>query len=82
MTMKPYAQYKNDGTLWRAGRSIIGLCAAWNHATNPALLMTDADHDRSRIYARAVMARMCRLGFVFGRDYRELSNGMLWPMAR
>jgi hypothetical protein len=44
--------------------------------------MAEADHDRSRIYARAIMARMRRLGFVFGRDYRELSNGMLWPMAR
>jgi hypothetical protein len=44
--------------------------------------MTDADHDRSRIYARAIMARMRRLGFAHGRDYRELSNGMLWPMAR
>jgi hypothetical protein len=80
--MKPYAQYKANGALWRAGRSIVGLCAAWNHATNPELLMTDDDHDRSRTYARAIMARMRRLGFVIGRDYRELSNGMLWPMAR
>ena len=80
--MKPYAQYKSNGTLWRAGHSIIGLCSAWNHATNPNLLMTDADHDRSGIYALAIMARMRRLGFAYGRDYRELSNGMLWPMAR
>lgn len=80
--MKPYAQYRADGTMWRAGRSILGLCAAWNHATNPARPMSDKDHARSRVYARAITARMRRIGFVYGRDYRELSNGMLWPMAR
>lgn len=79
--MQKFAQYKTNGTLWRAGRSILGLCAAYNHATNPALLMSDAEHKRSFIYARAIKARMSRMGFVYGKHYRELNDGQLWPLA-
>jgi len=34
--MKPYAQYRSNGSLWRAGNTILGLCSAYNHATNPS----------------------------------------------
>ena len=78
--MHAYAQYKSNGTLWPAGRSILGLCAAWNHATKPDRYMTDDQHARSNIYARAIKNRMKRLGFQYGRDYLELSNGTLWPL--
>lgn len=78
--MKPFAQYRNNGTLWRAGRGIWGLCAAYNHATNPAAFMTDGEHQRSRVYARAIMGRMKRLGAIYGVHYRETSNGSLWPL--
>jgi hypothetical protein len=80
--MRAYAQYRSDGTLWRAGKSILGLCAAWNHATDPARLMTDSEHQRSNIYARAIKGRMTRLGYRYGSDYKELSSGMLWPLNR
>lgn len=78
--MKPYAQYKSDGSLWKAGKSILGLCAAYNHATSPSRLMSDFEHKRSYIYARAIKARMTRLGYKYGIHYREKSNGTLWPL--
>ena len=78
--MHPYAQYQSDGALWRAGRTIYGLCAAWNHATNPSCPMTDAEHRRSYAYARAIKARMARMGYRYGVHYRELSCGALWPV--
>ena len=78
--MKPFAHYKTSGQLWRAGISIMGLCSAWNHATNPARAMSDEQHKRSFTYARAIKARMARLGYQYGKHYRELSNGSLWPI--
>ena len=71
-----------DGTLWRAGKTTWSLCAAWNHATNPALPMTDHEVARARQYARAIKNRMARLGYTYGNDYVELSNGMLLPKRR
>lgn len=78
--MHAYAQYKSNGALWRAGHHVYGLCAAWNHATNPGRPMTDAEHARANAYARAIKARMARLGIAFKRDYIELDNGALWPI--
>lgn len=76
----PFIQRKSSGSIWRAGQTILGLCAAWNHATNPSLPMTDREHGKSRQYARAIKNRMTRLGIVYGKDYKELSNGSLWPI--
>lgn len=78
--MQKFAQYKTNGSLWKAGQTILGLCAAYNHATNPALLMTDREHKRSFAYARAIKSRMSRLGFEYGKHYRELNDGQLWPL--
>lgn len=79
--MKPYAQYRSDGKLWSAGSTILGLCAAWNHATNPAVLMTDDEHKRSAAYARAIKARMDRLGYRRAMDYTEDGiTGKFWPL--
>lgn len=80
--MKPYAQYRANGRLWRAGRTVYGLCAAWNHATNPGRPMSDAEHFRSTLYARAIICRMVRLGIRHGTHYIELSDGRLWPQGR
>ena len=73
--------HKVSGRLWRAGHTVYGLCSAWNHATNPALPMTDHEHMRSNQYARAIRHRMLKLGFSHGRHFRELSTGALWPIA-
>ena len=76
-----FLQHKQDtGRLWKAGKGIFGLCAAWNHATNPSLPMTDREHHRSRQYARAIKNRMLASSYLLGRDYIELSNGELWPI--
>ena len=81
--MKPYLiYYQVSGKLWPAGDHIYGLCSAWNFATNPARPMNDTDHSRACTYARAIKNRMSKLGFVEGKHYRELSNGILWPLER
>jgi hypothetical protein len=79
---RPFIQRKSSGRMWLAGRTILGLCAAYNHATRPSLLMTEAEHTRADQYARAVKNRLARLGFAEGLDWREMSTGSLWPIAR
>jgi len=71
---------RDDGCLWKAGRTVLGLCSAWNYATNPSLYLTDAEHQRSSIYARAIKERMARLGIQYGTHYIERSDGSLWPI--
>jgi hypothetical protein len=78
--MKPYVVYKSSGKLWKAGKGVFGLCSAYNYATNPTKPMTDQEHKRSFVYARAIMNRMIRIGFKHEIHYRELSNGALWPL--
>jgi hypothetical protein len=44
--------------------------------------MSDAEHFRSTLYARAIICRMVRLGIRHGTHYIELSDGRLWPQGR
>ena len=74
---RPYCQYKSNGKIWVAGHSGWGLCAAWNHATSPSRLMTDAEHAKSIRYARAIMNRIKRENV----RYCETENGTLFPLA-
>lgn len=78
----PFLDRSTDGKFMRANNGIWSLTVAWNCATNPALPMTDHEHHRARQYARAIKGRMARLDYTISRDYRELSNGMLWPKVR
>ena len=79
--MKAFVQYKTDGTLWRAGNTVLGLCAAWNHATNPAAPMTAEEHKKASAYARAIKNRMCRLGLKYGVHFKESSyTSALFPI--
>lgn len=78
----PFLDRREGGQARKAGRTVYGLCSAWNHATAPYLPMTEHEHARSSQYARAIKNRMARLGFTYGHDYKELSNGSLWPLAR
>jgi hypothetical protein len=80
--MKPYAVYKSNGKLWKAGHGVFGLCSAYNHATNPAKPMCEADHKRSFVYARAIKNRMKKKGFIYGVHYVELNDGSLFPQKR
>ena len=77
-----HIQHRSNGTIWKAGDSILGLCAAYNHATDPGAFLSEHEHKRTRQYARAIKNRMKRLGFTYGPDYTEWSNGMLWPLNR
>ena len=76
-----WVQRKADGTIWRAGHHIWGLCAAWNHATRPYIPLTESDHNRSAVYARACTNRMIRQGYVYSVHFTEFSNGMRWPLS-
>ena len=75
-----FIQRLSTGSIWRAGHTVYGLCAAHNHATEPDVPMTEREHRRSRQYARAIRGRMKALGYQYGLDYKELTNGMYWPI--
>ena len=78
----PYAVLRENWHIWKAGHDTLGLCSAWNHATQPSRLLTEREHVRAQRYARAIRNRMRRIGLTLGRDYIELSNGELWPILR
>ena len=78
--LRPYVCYHSDGSIWKAGKHIFGLCSAWNHATNPAYPMSEEEHKRSFTLARAIRNRMDRLYARENIHYRELSDGSLWPI--
>lgn len=78
--MKTYVQYRSNGSIWQAGKTIYGLCAAYNHTTNPAIYLTDREHKQSFAYARAIKNRMARLGYAYGTHYTEFTNGSIWPI--
>ena len=61
--------------------TLAELLNAWNDATNPAAYRSDEEHEANRAVARQMKTELDRR-FVFGRDYREFSNGMLWPISR
>jgi len=79
--MKPYAQYTPNGKLWKAGKTIWSLCAAYNHATSPSRLMTEDEHKRSNVYARAIRNRVRRMGYRYGTHYTEMFNGAWCPCS-
>ena len=62
-------------------RTISELCSTYNYATNPAAFRNDHEHNRNGALARAVKARMRRLGLRPGRDYIEsYSSGRYRPV--
>ena len=71
---------RSNGSIWYAGNDIWGMCSAWNHATNPSILLDDHAHLRSAQYAKAIKNRMKKLGAIYKVHYIELSNGSLWPI--
>lgn len=77
---REFLVHKSDGSIWKAGKDIWGLCSAWNHATNPGTFLTESDHSRASQYARAITNRMRKLGYMYKVHYIELSNGSLWPI--
>ena len=52
------------------------LATAYNRATAPSVMRTDAEHERCKARARAVLARL-RAEFVAGVDYTETEDGVI-----
>ena len=59
---------------------IIPLINTYNESSSPSVPRTDAEHTAERQRARIALASI-RRNYVEGRDYRELSNGALWPVS-
>ncbi len=59
---------------------LIALINTYNESSSPSVPRTDEEHaierDRARIALRSI-----KRNFIEGRDYRELSNGALWPIG-
>ena len=59
--------------------SLVGLINIYNEATAPYVMRTDEEHERCLAIAKEALAAI-RSRFTLGRDYQELSNGMLWTV--
>ena len=58
------------------------LIAEWNQVTDPTAFRTDDEHDVCKARAREIDAELKRRDFRLGRDWKEYSNGMRWPIYR
>lgn len=79
MSATTYARYRGSGSIrtradWYA---VIGLCKAYNDATNPTVMRTAHAHHRCDQYARAILKRMAKLDIRPGREYRQDQDGRL-----
>ena len=83
--MKTTNKYKlcrhKDGSIWKAGHGIYGLCSAYNHATDPADYRSEHEHIRMNAYARAIKNRIKRNGFTLDMHYSESGSGCYWPQS-
>lgn len=59
--------------------NLIALINTYNEASCPWVLRSDAEHEFENARARTAL-KSIRRNYIEGRDYRELSNGSLWPM--
>lgn len=66
----------------RAGNprpDLIELINTYNEATDPGAYRSDEEHEVERTRARAALSAI-RQYYMYGVDYKELSNGALWPI--
>lgn len=59
--------------------NLIALINTWNEATSPYTLRSDKEHAIEKARATCAMSSI-RRNYREGVDYKELSNGALWPM--
>ena len=61
--------------------NLIALINTYNESSSPSVPRTDEEHkiesDRARIALRSI-----KRNYILGVDYKEFSNGALWPMRR
>ena len=62
--------------------TLAELCHKWNWATCPYTLRTDHEHRRCGQLAKATMNRIKRGGYYWDRDFKEWSNGTIYPIER
>ena len=60
---------------------VIRCCNLFNDYSSPSKPRTDGEHRRCRKASKKVVNYM-RKHFRENVDYKEFSNGMLWPMTR
>ena len=58
--------------------NLVALINTYNEASSPYVARTDAEHAIERQRAKIALASI-RRNYEPGVDYRELSNGALWP---
>lgn len=63
-----------------SGHSLVELLGVWNETTAPNVPRTESEHEENAVIARESKAEINRR-FVYGRDYKELGNGSLWPVS-
>lgn len=61
-------------------KTVTHCCNRWNEVTAPYELLTDRQHASRRKVARAI-ERYMKKHFVYGKDWKEFSNGMRWPIG-
>ena len=59
---------------------LIELINIYNEASSPSVPRTDEEHAIERQRAKIALGSI-RRNFVVGVDYKELSNGALWPIS-
>jgi hypothetical protein len=58
--------------------NLVALINTYNESSSPSVARTDAEHKIERDRARIALSSI-RRNYIEGTDYRELSNGALWP---
>lgn len=58
--------------------NLIALINTYNEASSPSVPRMDAEHAVERSRARIALVSI-RRSYTEGVDYKELSNGALWP---
>ncbi len=60
--------------------NLVALINTYNESSSPSVPRTDAEHDIERDRAKIALGSI-RRNYTEGTDYKELSNGALWPVA-
>lgn len=76
------AERANSATVEKLERkaNLIALINTYNEASSPSVPRTDEEHKVERERAKIALGSIKR-SYTFGVDYKELSNGALWPLA-
>jgi hypothetical protein len=59
--------------------TLISLINTYNEASCPYVLRSDEEHKTENARAKEALSRI-RRSYVYGVDYKELSNGAMWPL--